>query len=61
MQDHENWIKDWIENGLLDGEIHHDPKDWKNQVLGQCKSWIDGGLKERAMTRDLDWGVEVPG
>ena len=60
MQDHENWIKDWIENGLLDGENHHDPKDWKNQVLGQCKSWIDGGLKERAMTRDLDWGVEVP-
>ena len=60
MQDHETWIKDWIENGLLDGENHHDPKDWKNQVLGQCKSWIDGGLKERAMTRDLDWGVEVP-
>ena len=60
MQDHENWIKDWIEDGLLDGENHHDPKDWKNQVLGQCKSWIDGGLKERAMTRDLDWGVEVP-
>ena len=60
MQDHENWIKDWIENGLLDGENHHNPKDWKNQVLGQCKSWIDGGLKERAMTRDLDWGVEVP-
>ena len=61
MQDHENWLKDWIEKGLLDGEIHHDPKSWKNQVLGQCKSWIDGGLKERAMTRDLDWGVEVPG
>ena len=60
MQDHENWLKDWIEKGLLDGEIHHDPKSWKNQVLGQCKSWIDGGLKERAMTRDLDWGVEVP-
>ena len=60
MQDHENWLKDWIENGLLDGENHHDPKNWKNQVLGQCKSWIDGGLKERAMTRDLDWGVEVP-
>ena len=60
MQDHENWLKDWIEKGLLDGKIHHDPKSWKNQVLGQCKSWIDGGLKERAMTRDLDWGVEVP-
>ena len=48
MQDHENWLKDWIEKGLLDGEIHHDPKSWKNQVLGQCKSWIDGGLKERS-------------
>ena len=60
MQDHENWLKDWIENGVLNGENHHDPKLWKNQVLGQCKSWIDGGLKERAMTRDLDWGVEVP-
>ncbi|MAO71461.1 MAG: methionine--tRNA ligase [Flavobacteriales bacterium] len=60
MQDHENWLKDWIVKGILDGENHHDPKNWKNQVLGQCKSWIDGGLKERAMTRDLDWGVEVP-
>ena len=40
---------------------HHDPKTWRSQVLGQCKSWIDGGLQERAMTRDLDWGVKVPG
>ena len=60
MQEHEDWLRDWIENGVLNGENHHDPKLWKNQVLGQCKSWIDGGLKERAMTRDLDWGVEVP-
>ena len=60
MQNHEKWLKDWIEKGLLDGEKHHDTKSWRSQVLGQCKSWIDGGLKERAMTRDLDWGVKVP-
>lgn len=60
MQNHEKWLKDWIEKGLLDGEKHHDTKTWRSQVLGQCKSWIDGGLKERAMTRDLDWGVKVP-
>ena len=60
MQNHEKWLKDWIENGKLEGEIHHDSKLWRSQVLGQCKSWIDGGLKERAMTRDLDWGVKVP-
>ena len=60
MNDHEKWLKDWIENGILEGEKHHDPKNWKKQVLGQCKSWIDGGLRERAMTRDLEWGVKVP-
>jgi methionyl-tRNA synthetase len=60
MQNHEKWLKDWIEKGKLDGKIHHDSKAWKSQVLGQCKSWIDGGLKERAMSRDLDWGVKVP-
>lgn len=60
MQDHEKWLKSWIEEGMLDGEMHHDPKLWRNQVIGQCKSWIDGGLKPRAMTRDLDWGVKVP-
>ena len=60
MQEHEKWLKDWIENGKLNGNTHHNPKNWKLQVLGQCKSWIDGGLKERAMTRDLDWGVKVP-
>jgi methionyl-tRNA synthetase len=38
----------------------HDAKAWRNQVLGQCMSWIDGGLHSRAMTRDLDWGVKVP-
>ena len=60
MQHHEKWLKDWIEKGVLDGEKHHDIKAWRSQVLGQCKSWIDAGLKERAMTRDLDWGVKVP-
>ena len=60
MQDHEIWLKPWIEDGTLEGENHHNPKKWRSQVLGQCKSWIDGGLKARAMTRDLDWGVKVP-
>ncbi len=60
MHHHEKWLKDWIEKGVLDGADHHDIKQWRSQVLGQCKSWIDGGLKERAMTRDLDWGVKVP-
>lgn len=60
MQDHEKWLKAWLEDGELDGKQHHDPKDWKNHVLGQCRSWLDGGLQERAMTRDLEWGVKVP-
>ena len=60
MDKHENWIKDWIKNGKLDGEQIHEPKEWRNQVIGQCMSWIDSGLRPRAMTRDLDWGVEVP-
>ena len=60
MQDHADWLKNWIENGNLDGKKQHDPSKWRSQVIGQCKSWIDGGLRERAMTRDLDWGVKVP-
>ena len=60
MQDHEKWLKEWINEGTLDGKPHHNPKDWKNHVVGQCNSWIDGGLQPRAMTRDLDWGVPVP-
>ncbi len=60
MQDHENWLKPWIEDGILNGENHHDAKAWRSQVIGQCKSWIDGGLQARAMTRDLEWGVKVP-
>lgn len=60
LDKYENWLKEWIETGKLDGEQLHDPAEWKNHVLGQCKSWLDGGLQPRAMTRDLDWGVDVP-
>ncbi len=60
MGENESWLKEWIENGQIDGVQKHDPKKWKNNVLGQCKSWIEGGLQSRAMTRDLDWGVKVP-
>ena len=60
MQNHEVWLKPWIEEGVFKREKHHNPKEWRSQVIGQCKSWIDGGLQERAMTRDLDWGVKVP-
>ncbi len=60
MDKHEKWLKEWIKEGTLDGEPHHNPKEWRNQVIGQCMSWIDGGLHPRAMTRDLDWGVKVP-
>jgi len=60
MDQHEAWLKDWIEQGILDGQKQHNPKEWRNQVIGQCMSWINGGLRPRAMTRDLDWGVKVP-
>ncbi len=60
MGRHEDWLRAYIKNGELDGKAHHDPATWKEHVKGQCLSWIDGGLKERAMTRDLDWGVPVP-
>ena len=60
MQNHEVWLKPWIEEGVFKRKKHHNPKEWRSQVIGQCKSWIDGGLQERAMTRDLDWGVKVP-
>jgi methionyl-tRNA synthetase len=52
LNEYESWLKEW----LLEG--HKD--DWKTNVYGQSKSWIDGGLSPRAMTRDLDWGVKVP-
>lgn len=60
MDQHEEWLRPWIKEGVLDGKQQHDPKKWRNQVVGQCMSWIDGGLKPRAMTRDLNWGVPVP-
>ncbi len=60
MNQHETWLKEWIQEGVLDGEQQHNPKEWRNQVIGQCMSWINGGLRPRAMTRDLDWGVKVP-
>lgn len=60
MEKHEGWLKEWITKGVLDGKVQHDPSKWRNQVVGQCLSWIDGGLRPRAMTRDLDWGVAVP-
>lgn len=60
LNQHEEWLRAWIESGKLDSIEHHDPDDWKTHVLGQCKSWLDGGLQPRAMTRDLDWGVDVP-
>ena len=40
--------------------ILQDHKEWKSNVSGQCKSWLDGGLRARPMTRDLDWGIKVP-
>lgn len=60
MDRHEDWLREWIKNGNFEGKNLHDPKAWRNQVLGQAQSWIDGGLHPRAMTRDLDWGVKVP-
>lgn len=60
MQKHEKWLRDWVKEGTLNGKTHHNPATWRNQVIGQCLSWIDGGLGPRAMTRDLNWGVPVP-
>ena len=60
MNEHEEWLTGWIQQGKLDGVQQHNPAAWKNQVIGQCMSWINSGLKPRAMTRDLDWGVPVP-
>jgi methionyl-tRNA synthetase len=52
LNEYEPFLKEWI----LEGHA----KDWKTNVYGQCKSWIDGGLHPRAVTRDLDWGIKVP-
>jgi methionyl-tRNA synthetase len=60
LNKHEGWVREWLVNGILNGKPHHDANDWKHNVMGQCKSWLDGGLQPRAMTRDLDWGVKVP-
>ena len=48
----EGWLREWI--------LESHKGDWKSNVYGQCKSWIDAGLQPRAVTRDLDWGVKVP-
>ncbi len=52
LDKHEDFLRKWI----VEGHKH----DWKPNVLGQCKSWIDDGLRPRAVTRDLDWGIPVP-
>lgn len=51
LDKHESWLKKWI---------LEDHKEWKTNVYGQCKSWLDMGLQPRAVSRDLDWGVPVP-
>ncbi len=51
LNDYEAFLREWI----LDGH-----KEWKSNVYGQCKSWLDGGLQPRAVSRDLDWGIPVP-
>ncbi len=52
LNEYENWLKEWIVEGHKN--------DWKTNVLGQVKSWTNDGLKPRAVTRDLDWGIPVP-
>ncbi len=51
LQHYEAWLREWI----LEGH-----KEWKNNVYGQCRSWLDNGLQSRAMTRDSNWGIKVP-
>ena len=51
LDKYEPWLSEWI---------LHRHKEWKSNVYGQCKSWIDGGLQPRAVSRDLDWGVPLP-
>ncbi|MBS1642374.1 MAG: methionine--tRNA ligase [Bacteroidetes bacterium] len=52
LNKHEEFLREWI--------LKEHKDDWRANVVGQCKSWIDGGLQPRAVTRDLDWGVKVP-
>ncbi|MFP5042246.1 methionine--tRNA ligase [Parasediminibacterium sp. JCM 36343] len=49
---HEDFLRQWI--------LEDHKNDWRTSVVGQCKSWIDGGLQPRAVTRDLDWGIHLP-
>ncbi len=49
---HEGFLRQWI--------LEEHKNDWRPTVVGQCRSWIDGGLQSRAVTRDLDWGIKVP-
>lgn len=51
LDKHEIWLREWILSGH---------KEWKPNVYGQCKSWLDMGLQPRAVSRDLDWGIPVP-
>lgn len=51
LGEHQQWLREWI----LEGH-----KEWRTNVYGQCKSWLDMDLQPRAMTRDLDWGIPVP-
>ena len=51
LNNYQDWLKEWILNGH---------KEWRSNVYGQCKSWLDMDLQPRAMTRDLDWGIPVP-
>ena len=52
LNQHESFLREWI--------LGEHGKDWRPTVVGQCKSWIEGGLQPRAVTRDLDWGVKLP-
>ncbi len=52
LDKYEGFIKEWV--------LNHRQKDWKSNVYGQVKSWVDNGLQPRAVTRDLDWGIPVP-
>jgi len=60
LDKHAEWLREWIEEGTIDGQPHHNATVWKKHVVGQCLSWLDGGLQARAITRDLDWGIPVP-
>ncbi|MDI9338664.1 MAG: methionine--tRNA ligase [Alphaproteobacteria bacterium] len=52
LQKYEDFLRQWI--------LEDNGSTWRTNVLGQCKSWLDGGLQARAITRDLDWGIQVP-